>query len=578
MALLVVIIIPTFCTSMFFYVSASHVVKTNVRQSSLQIAKQAADSLSFMLNVGSDTSDFVYNDLHIQQTMMKKDTDLPVSEQEEDKTYIDHMLNNLIYSSSFVKFIYVMRDNGSSWGSGVFSQNKLSRYRLDEFPWIREATSQDGRLVWSALQYDLFSGAGDNMDLVLPVTRVMKDFKTLQNIGYVMINLDGKAVLDKISQIRLGRTGSFFVTDREGNVMIHPDAKLLNHKLPNADLSNHIVRDTAQEFEYEVDGVPYYGVKQALANGWYIVGTVPVREITGQLGDIHNSVIFSAVLFALISVAVGLFIARRITKPLIQLTKQMKLAEGGNFNVRTLVQSSDEIGVLSKQFNRMIYNIEQLMGQVREEQNKKQQAEVRAVMHRINPHFLFNTLNTIRWLLKLGQTERAATGLTGLTQLLESNMGKEGHMITLGQELDIIQKYMFILQLRYEVSIHLDLAIDARLREMPVPRMMLQPLVENAVFHGIVPKGTDGEIRIRAMDTAGAVEIFVSDNGLGIGQDVLSQIERRTQEGDMQETGIGLKHVKECVSLYFPSGSEIQIRSQSAEGTTVYLKLMKEAG
>lgn len=573
--LLAVILLPTIFIGVFFYRTSSAIVKENVRQSSIQVAQQAADSLSNILNVGSDTSDLVYSQVAIQQKVMQETPKTPDDVKVDNKTYINNFLNTIIYSSSFVKIIYILEPTGTSWGSGIFNQAKVDRYNIRSFGWIREAERLDGRLSWTTLQNDKFSGAGDNTALVIPAARVLKDFKTMRNIGYIVINIDGEAVLDKISQIRLGKTGRFLVTDQQERVMIDRDREAIGNPVAIDALGQAIARPD-REFEYAQAGTAYYGVKQPLSNGWWIVGVVPLKEVTGQLESLQRSVFVWSFGFGLLAMVIGLFFARRITKPIGRLTAQMKRVGEGDLSARTAIGSGDEIGQMSNQFNRMLGRLDRLMSQVREEQQKKQRAEMRAVMHRIHPHFMFNTLSTIKWLIKLGDNDRAYEGLSAFTRLLEANMGKKGHMVTLEEEIEIITKFLAILELRYSLPFKLDVRLGPGVADFAIPRMLIQPLVENAVFHGFVSDNRGGAIRIEAEDTGPCISIRIADDGRGMSSGQLAQVMSAGSPGHGgTETGIGFRHVRECIELYFPPGSKMAVQSVEGQGTVIAVTLNK---
>lgn len=573
-AFVIAILIPTLFTSASFYFVANNTVKHNVRESTVQIAKQAADSLSFILNVGSDMSDLIYGDLRIQSTVAHAEAaERDPVEWRENEEYLRGFLNNLVYSSSFVNIVYVLRDDHSSWGSGTFSRVKLSRYGLEEQPWTREARSLDGGLVWMGLQDDRLSGGGDNTELVLPVGRVLKDYTTMENIGYVLVNLNGRKIIDTLQQMKLGDTGSFFVVNPEGRIMVDPDVRRMNQIVDNPELLQHITEDDAIEFEFVKEETPHYGVKQRLSNGWLIVGTVPVHEITDRLDTLHRHILSSFGLFTLLGIAIGLFFANRVTRPIKLLTQRMKRVQHGDLTVRTDVDSTDEIGLMSRQFNRMIVDIDRLMRQVAEEQQMKQAAEIRAVIHRINPHFLFNTLSTLRWLIKYDQSDKAYEGISSLIRLLDANMGKKGTFIPIEEELDFNRKYLAILELRYNKSFRLNTQVDPEAAALLIPRMLIQPLIENAIFHGIVPSGNEGQIDVDVLKQGEQVLITVHDNGIGLLPDkqlIQQSIKEAAKAGQL---GIGLRHVYESVALYFGPESEFRLFSPASGGTTAQIVL-----
>lgn len=573
LTMLVVILIPTIFISIIFYASSSKIIKKNVRESSIQITKQAADSLSFIFSTGTDLSDIVYSNEGIQEAVQ---TDLTPAlthlQKNRNDEYITQFLNSNVFSSSFVKNIYILKEKGTSWGSGTFSRYKLSQYRLEELSWTNETIKKNGQVVWEGLQYDRFSGAGENIQLILPISRVMKDFDDLETIAYLQVYLDGEGILNNINQLKLGTTGRFFVIDEYGKVMIDNNRRNINKKVKNRELLEQLMKKDNIEFEFEQGNKRYYAVKQRISNGWMIVGTVPVQEITGELVTIQKMTLFYSIFFSVVAIIIGWVLAKRVTLPVNTLTNQMKLVGEGNFQVQTDVQSGDEIGVMSSQFNKMIYQVERLMEQVTVEQKEKKEAELRAIRHRINPHFLFNTLSTIRWLMKFNQADKANTALSALIRLLEANMGKKGTFVTLAEEIDIVEKFIDILQIRYDQKFNLNLNIDSRIENFEIPQMLLQPIVENAIFHGIVPTGKEGFIFIKGKPIKNGVEITVKNEGIPIHHERLKQIDDHNKNNSY--IGIGLLHVYDSVRLYYSTDSSVTINSDES-GTVVILKLIQ---
>lgn len=566
-AFVLVILIPTLFTSYSFYVVSGSTVKRNVREASIQIAKQGADSLSFIFNAGSDVSDMIYIDSRIRHVLTNQPSGgLDLAQWRENEDYMKSFLNNVVYSSSFVNIVYVLKDHETGWGSGTFSRIKLARYFVQEQPWAKEAKALEGGLVWSAIAADQLSSGGDYTEMVLPIGRAITDYASGDTVGYILVNLNGRKVIDKIKEMKLGETGSFLVVNDEGRIMVSSDTGSIGSIVPNKELLGHITEDSHIEFEYKQGDIPYYGVKQPLSNGWQLVGTVPVHEITDRLSALHRTILRSFGIFTLLGIGMGLVIASRVTRPVKQLTRGMKQVQKGDLSVRTDVHTNDEFGLMSHQFNKMITDINVLMEQVTEEQQRKQEAELRAAVHRINPHFLFNTLGTIRWLIKYGQSEQAYEGISALTRLLEANMGRKGNFVTIAEELSVIEKYLVILEMRYHKRFKLDIALDPEAAGLLVPRMLIQPLVENAVFHGIVPKGTDGEIGIEVRREGEAVMIAVTDDGIGLPPergDVIESVEKAVKEG---HAGIGLHHVYECARLYFGLGSGVTLEAREEGG------------
>ncbi|MGO4698072.1 sensor histidine kinase [Paenibacillus sp. 2TAB26] len=567
LAFLLIILIPTTLSGFSFYLESSALVKRNVRASTVQVTKQTADALSSIFNAGSDTSDLIYSDLKVQKSAMQY-TSSPLSEQIEMTQSLNTLLNNVVYSSSFVRIVYIIKSGGIGWGSGTFSTPKLRKVDLNHQEWVAESKKQDGGFVWQPMRKDPFSGGGENTDLVLPISRALKDFESLQQIGLLVVNLNGKAIINTIKQVKLGETGRYMVVNAQGEIMIDADLSRIGQMVEDAKLHELIVHNDAVEFEYANKGVHYYGVKQLLSNGWLLVGTVPTLEITGALDKLHTRILITSACFALLAVLVGLLIAKKVTNPIKQLTLEMRRVQQGDLSVRTALTSTDEIGLMSRHFNKMLDEIEQLMLRVEQEQNEKLEAEVRAVTYRIHPHFLYNTLSTLRWLIRAGEMERAEQGLAALTRLLQANMGKNGQMITLAEELEIIQKYIVILEMRYEQKYALAIEVQPGADQVKIPRMLLQPLVENAIFHGFVPLNRGGDITIKVTEQQGELRIVIHDDGSGISEEKLKQL--NAKEG-MTKAGIGMKHVYDSLRLYYGAGSGISVTSDIGLGTHIHI-------
>lgn len=582
LAFVLVILIPTTFTSFSFYLAANSTVKQNVRESSIQIARQGADSLSFILNAGSDISDLIFSDQRIRRVVAASPRDITdLAAWKDDEEYMNSFLNNVVYSSSFVNIVYILKDDETGWGSGAFSIFKLRDYDLLELSWTSEARLKQGGLVWGWVQADRLSSGGDYTEMVLPIGRAFIDFQENKTIGYILVNLNGRTLMDKVKEMKLGRTGQFFVVSPEGQVMIAPEREPIGKMVPNLELRSRIVGDDLSEFEYTQNGIRYYGVKQMLSNGWILVGTVPIHEITDKLSALQRNVLISFGAFTVLGIAMGLMIASRVTRPIKMLTRQMKQVQKGDLTVRSEVKSGDELGLMSHQFNKMISDINQLMDQVQQEQKQKQDAELRAVIHRINPHFLFNTLGTLRWLIKYGQKDAAFEGISALIRLLEANMGRKGNFITIEEELDIIRKYLVILEMRYKRGFKLETRIDPEAAKFIIPRMLIQPLVENAIFHGIVPLDKDGVIEVEAHREGEAVKIAVKDNGIGILPDKAFLLESIGSAVKSGQTGIGLRHVHESIELHFARGSGVTLEPHEGGAVArmvLYAKPIQQGG
>ncbi|QGQ97977.1 sensor histidine kinase [Paenibacillus psychroresistens] len=565
--------------SYFYYGSTSDIISENVRASTKQAAKQSADYLSLILTVGTDVGQQIFHDTRIQQVIISETKgNLSVDQKTDIKDSVDEILNNVMYTSSFVRSIYLLKEQGNSWGSGMFNESKMMRYTLKEHDWYNDVVNGKVDDLWLPLHYDPFSGGGENTELVLTLIKPLRNLETREVLGVIVINMDGKLILDAIQRIRLGKTGKFTIVNNRGEIMISEVSEQWNQSLADSELGKWIIanRNIENEFEMKLDHVDQYIVTRNMKNDWTILGTVPIQEVLEGIQKIQLKIWMYSSLLLAAALVIGVLFSRRITSPLKELMNQMSQIGKSDLKARTDVRSQDEIGQLSRRFNQMVGHIELLIGQVNEEEAKKREAEMRALRYQINPHFLFNTLSTIRWMVLYQKYDEAYNGIASLVQLMEASMEKSGVFSSIRDELGLLDKYMVIQQFRYGDNIHLFANVDESLLDLEIPRMLLQPIVENAVFHGIAPQEQGGRIDISmelSTESETTLLIWIKDNGLGINPEHISGLLRTSSEQRAGMFGIGLNHVHETIQLYYGKASGVFIESELGIGTVIRLEL-----
>ncbi|RXZ76731.1 sensor histidine kinase [Paenibacillaceae bacterium] len=584
LTMLLMIVLSIAVTSYLYYQDSTRIIAGNVRESTQQSAKQSADYLSLILTVGSDMSQQVFRDATIQKVIQEEASgNLTVDQKYEMNATVDQILNNLMYTNSFIRNIYLLKEQGNNWGSGLFNTSKVRRYTLNEHEWYTSVVNNQADELWLPLQLDPFSGGGENTELVLTYVKPLRNLRTMETIGAIVINLDGNVILQAIDRIRLGRTGKFFIINNKDQMMIDPGPEQWSQQILDSAQWQQMrqMNRMEPEFELDIDGTRYYVVTRLMKQDWMIVGGVPAAEVIGDIQKIQHKIWMYAVILLLFASVISWLFSRRITSPLKQLMKQMAQLEKSNFTVLTKVTSRDEVGQLSNKFNSMVKQIERLIQQVNMVESKKREAEMRALRHQINPHFLYNTLSTIRWMVKFKQYEGAYNGIAALVQLMEAGMEKKGPFISIEDELDLLDKYMTIQKFRYGPNLKLQITCDDSLKAVQIPRMLLQPIVENAVFHGIAPKEDGGAIRISIAASTireQTILITIEDDGVGIPEGRLASLLKPSDQPNSGMFGIGLNHVHETLQLYYGPESGVTISSKPGQGSAIRLQLFMKGG
>lgn len=308
-----------------------------------------------------------------------------------------------------------------------------------------------------------------------------------------------------------------------------------------------------------------------------------LQTVSGPL--IRWAAIAGAVVLIL-AAAVSFCLSRWVARPFRELQSLMKRTEKGDLKAYWTSRGSQEMNELGESYNQMLNRLEDLIRQVKREEALKKEAEMEALQYQLNPHFLYNTLNTIKWVAKLHKTPQISEAVSALVRLLQASLGKKGDFITVGEEAGLITDYMAIQAFRYGENIRLEVEIDPSADQCLLPRLLLQPLVENAVIHGIEPLRRAGVIQVRIWVERGLLFCQVADNGIGmedevcrsVSSDAIHHMERRpgaAAAGMLRErmSGIGLRHIRDKIRLYYGPDYAMSIVAKPMEGTSVRLCL-----
>ncbi len=310
------------------------------------------------------------------------------------------------------------------------------------------------------------------------------------------------------------------------------------------------------------------------------------RGIIQQSIEIKKLGIWLLLLITSLLLLLTYWFSLTITRPIHQLTKAANELSKGRFNLEIKVESNDEISFLAKTFNHMRININNLISEIQQkaqlehelQQNKLllQESQLRSLQSQINPHFLFNTLNTLSKKAYLEGAEETSDLLVSVAGLLRYNLKRLDRSVTLFEEVIVLKQYMEIQKARFTDRLEFHMEIDESCLQLQIPGLTLQPIVENAVIHGIEPKEDGGSIWFRVHDERERVIIEIEDDGMGISEQRISEIlEEHLQEMDGQTTGIGFSNVLKRLRLYYGSKDVIQIDSMEGQGTKVVLKIPK---
>lgn len=296
------------------------------------------------------------------------------------------------------------------------------------------------------------------------------------------------------------------------------------------------------------------------------------KEVLADLREMRFYL--AAILLAVLGSAAVLMvlITKAMYQPLRRLTETMSLVSGGELERRVEVTTKDEIGILSAEFNDMLGHIESLIGQLVQEEMLKKDAELEALQYQITPHFMYNTLNSVKYAALLKGEAEIGGLLEDFIELLQASINKKGKFVTVAEEIHFVKNYMNLQRMRYEEEIEADYQIQQDALPCFLPRLMLQPLVENAILHGLDLRAGRNRIVIGGNVDKGQLQLWVQDNGRGMTKEQMEELLQQKQKKARGLSGIGVANVKERLQLYYGSAGRVVCES-SEEGTKICLCL-----
>lgn len=423
--------------------------------------------------------------------------------------------------------------------------------------WYRQAVEARGAPVYTGARIQ--NVLQDTYQWVVTVARARGD-------TVLFVDLTFRTIEELVSSVELGTRGYLFITDRAGSIVYHPQQQLIYSDLFHEPIEQLLQAGTG-ETVIPVDGEERLYLQHEVApTGWRVVSVTGVDQLLASQRQVQSYYLaWIAFVFAFVML-LTYALSRRIAQPITRLRRSMQAVEQGRFDVEIPVDRADEIGALSRDFTIMVNTIQDLMRKSAQEQEDKRHAELRALQHQITPHFLYNTLDSIVWMAEGGRTGEVVSMTTNLARLLRLSIGSGDAMVSLRSELDYLRSYLAIQQMRYRDRLTYVVEAEESALDVRLPRLTLQPAVENAIYHGIKQREAGGEVRVECRSHGDHVRVDVSDNGPGMDAETLLA----TRNGSPGAgNGVGLHNIRQRLALTFGSDYEFHVDSRPGEGTRV---------
>ncbi|SIR59140.1 two-component system, sensor histidine kinase YesM [Paenibacillus macquariensis] len=544
-------------------------VKSTAETYTTELVKQVNNNIKSYINGMKSMSDLVAGNYAVQD-FLSSNTFNSLQEERDYKEKISDMLGAMLVSRTDISSANIFGYQGQ-FVSGRKELELNPFVDITSMNWYMNAQNNDGNSVISPSHVQpIFK---DRYPWVVSLSRELVSKDGNKKLGIFLVDLNFSVMNDMFKDIRLGQRGYLFIIDSDGKIVYHPQQQLIYSNLKSEVIDKVLEVRNGTFISGQGSNSRMYTVQDS-EFGWKIVGVSYVNELVDNQNEVLLSIVFLGTICIIIAIIISLFLSQRVTQPIKRLQGYMKEVENGNFDIHVPVSKTIEIQRFARAFNMMVGKIKELMTQTVSDQEQKRKSEISALQAQINPHFLYNTLDSIVWMAESNKSREVVLMTSALAKLFRSSISKNDELVAIRTEIEHITNYLMIQKMRYKNKLDYHIEISELVLEYRIIKIIMQPLIENAIYHGIKMKQGPGFIRIASEETQTDIIVIIEDNGNGMDEEKLKSLLLSTAVMESGR-GIGVRNVHERLKLYYGERYGLTYHSVLGVGTTVYIRIPK---
>ena len=513
------------------------------------------ENIAYLISSNEDVQDYLFDE--------KIDN--------EGRYRILNQLQTILDSRSDIRNVGIISKNGRMLiNDGSKSVNQDLDLNTQE--WYATALEKpNGPILTSSHVQHIISG---ERPWVITLSRGIRDRSgSGEKEGVFFIDLNYSAISELCDQSTVGTKGYAFILDAKGNIVYHPQQQQLYNELQTENIS--LIMDTDEDTVLTGTGNDgkLYSISRSEKTGWTVVDCTNVKELLSKSRQAQSVYVLTAIILVIVALLFSRFMARSITLPIQKLRDSMKKVQEGDFSVSdVVVDSKNEIGSLTKSFDVMTHRIHELMEQNVHEQEEKRKSELKALQSQINPHFLYNTLDSIIWMAEGKKKEEVVLMTASLARLLRQSISNEDEVVPIANEVEYARGYLTIQKMRYKDKLEFQIEVDSSILYIPLIKLVLQPIIENAIYHGLKYKESKGLLIVKGFMKDGNAVLQVIDDGVGMDEETLAHIYDK-HKVNYHSNGVGVYNVQKRLKLYYGEDYGITYTSELGKGTTATITI-----
>ena len=534
----------------FYYQSSSAAIEATIEGNSQTTISQTSHFIQSYIKKLETTS---------TSLTQQKDVLAYAENPSQDKVKeIRDLFLTILKADQDLKTVVLVTKSGQVISTDDSVQMKTSSDMMAE-DWYQKAIHQGAKPV-------LTPARKSDSQLVISVTQELVDAKGA-NLGVLRLDISYETLEAYLNQLQLGQQGFAFIINENHEFVYHPKRTVYSSASEMEAMKPYI--ETGQG--YTLDHQSYVSQEQITGTDWTVIGVSSLEKLDQVRSQLMWTLLGASALSLLACLCLVWFSLKRWIAPLKDLRETMLEIASGTQNLRAKEAGAYELREVTRQFNAMLDQIDQLMADVRRQEEATRQYELQALSSQINPHFLYNTLDTIIWMAEFQDSQRVVQVTKSLATYfrLALNQGKD--LISLSDEINHVRQYLFIQKQRYGDKLEYEIAENPDFDNLVLPKLVLQPLVENALYHGIKEKEGQGHIKVSVHKQDTGLVIRIEDDGVGF------QNPDDSSQSQLKRGGVGLQNVDQRLKLHFGDNYQMKIDSAPEKGTTVEIYINKIA-
>lgn len=562
-------------TALFYYYNnkiVSDNIMENVGNANIHILEQINSNVRFLRQEVEDMTAQLMIQPEIQNYIQPPSSDLP----ETQKLYIDSSLRNavnLLVSKGYVSSLSIcgFQNNSVPFVRSIDGRFSLPNYQeLSQLDFFQQAVEGNGRPIWLENSEETYLFAANNRYNRIFMIRMIREYHTYENLGLIVVGISEPALRQEYTRGINTADCAIAIFNQDGNLVSEAGSNTLSH-LP----SDKLLHFQQQKSGYEIYGTAKESFLLSYTTdkktGWTYLYMIPTNTLTKELKRTANYLVPFSLSALLLSIPLTLFASALIIRPLQKLLSAMNSFQTGNFQSFLSFHYEDEIGQLGKGYNEMVTNLAELIDRVYTLQLKEREAELNALQSQINPHFLYNTLDSIYWKAQAKGESEIAEMVWALSNLFRSSLSKGTRYTTVAREFQFLEQYLRLQHLRYGAKISYQVRLDDNAKDQTIPKLLLQPLVENAIYHGLEPKEGPGKVTVLCCRSGDKLKFKITDDGVGMEPAVVSQLNKQTNS--CHNESYAIENIKDRLMIIYQNNFSFHITSKKETGTTVSITL-----